>query len=100
VAPNFFAMSSFDCMVIDGEDALRAGDRRALDGVQADPAAAEHGDAGTRLDARSVEHRADPVVTAQPTSAARSSGIFGSIFTTLSTDSVAYSPSRRSRKRC
>jgi hypothetical protein len=32
-----------------------------------------------------------PVVTAQPTSAARSSGIFGSIFTTLSTDSVAYS---------
>src|SRR5258706_287958 len=32
-----------------------------------------------------------PVVTAQPTSAARSSGIFGSIFTTLSTESVAYS---------
>ena len=32
-----------------------------------------------------------PVVTAQPTSAARSRGIFASILTTLSVDSVAYS---------
>src|SRR5919197_6512969 len=32
-----------------------------------------------------------PVVTPQPTSAARSSGIFGSIFTRLSTCTVAYS---------
>src|SRR3954468_21856433 len=32
-----------------------------------------------------------PVVTAQPTSAARSNGIFGSIFTRLSTCNVAYS---------
>jgi hypothetical protein len=43
-------------------------------------------------DTRAVLNTAPtPVVTAQPTSAARSSGIFGSIFTRLSTCMVAYS---------
>src|SRR3972149_5424553 len=44
---------------IDRDDLLRAGDRRALDDVEADAARAEDGDAAAGSDARAVEHGAD-----------------------------------------
>ena len=44
VAPNCFASSSFDFDEVDGDDARRAAERRALDDVEPDAAAAEDGD--------------------------------------------------------
>src|SRR5262249_16572753 len=45
--------------LVDGDDLLAAGDRAALDRVEADASGAEHHAARARLDLRGVERRAD-----------------------------------------
>ena len=44
---------------VDGDDLAGAGDGGALDAVEADAAAPDHGDGGAGLDLGGVEHRAD-----------------------------------------
>ena len=67
---------------VDADDLAGAADARALHDRQPDAAAAEHRDGLARPAGRSVRSAAPtPVRTPQPTSAARSSGRSGSIFT-------------------
>src|SRR3972149_1702334 len=91
VAPNFFAISSFDSRVSSAR--MRSAPAIAAPWTAFRPTPPQPNTAtvapGSTLAV--LNTAPTPVVTAQPTSAARSSGTFGSIFTTLSTDSVAYS---------
>src|SRR5438067_4080422 len=76
---------------VDGDDRGGAGEERRLDGVEPDAADAEHRHAVPLAHPRPVEHRAAPVRTAQPMSAALSSGTRVSMGTAwLSLTTVAY----------
>ena len=58
VAPKTLRQLELRRHRVDGDDHRRAGDRAALDRVQADAAGAEHHDRRARLDLGGVEHRA------------------------------------------
>ena len=60
VAPNSLGHLQLVVAQVDGDDRLGAGERGALDAVEADAAAAEHRDRPAGLDTGGVEHRADP----------------------------------------
>ena len=91
MAPNFFAISSFASMV--SMAMMRSAPAIAAPCTTLRPTPPQPNTATLEPGStRAVLNTAPtPVVTAQPTSAARSRGIFGSILTRLSTDRVAYS---------
>ena len=76
---------------IDRDDVLRTRDFRALNGIHADPADADHDDGVTDPVPAATEPEPNPVVTPQDTSDAASSGIQSLILTNERSEATTYS---------